>query len=394
MKESVSYVSYFGSNFKTPDWARDTAAFLAHGVKRGWRVTLVLSHLPDQREWLQPLLNAGVEVESVPRALRNFDLLCITRVLRLCLAVKCHVFHCDNIHTSPLIGATIAGVPVRLWSKRSMEPSFEEERQPTLRDRLALSVRASCRLATQTLAVSSAIKEELRSLGISEQKLLVFSHYARRINLPRREDARRLFGFANSQIVIATVGHAVPVKGWDILLEVFAELLQWHPQLRLLLVGNFSDKSEQPFSRKLSAIVERTNIAQYVKFAGHLLDIGPALAATDIFVLPSRSEGFPFALIEAMTSGLACVSSAVGGARDLIDDCTNGFLVERGSVAQFGMAIRRLITEPDLRVRIGRAARSVRLPTFDEHAEKMFSLYEQLLKTNATNIRRNTHGVF
>jgi glycosyltransferase involved in cell wall biosynthesis len=386
--DSVSYVSYFGSTFKTPDWARDTAAFLEHGVKRGWRVTIVLSHRPAEKGWLEPLLSAGVDIECVPRAAGNFDLTCVRRVRRLCQTVRCDVFHCDNIHTSPLIGAAVAGVPVRLWSKRSMEPSFEDGRRANLRDRLALSVRLSCWLATRTVAVSSAVKEELCNLGVPEPKVVVFPHYARRVVAPDRDEARRLFGVGESEIVITTVGHAVRVKGWDILLAAFAELLHDRPQIRLLLVGDYTDDSQRPFYQHLRGMVDGHGMAGRVTFTGHLLNVGLALAATDIFVQSSRAEGFSFALVEAMTSGLPCVSTRVGVAPEVIEDGANGLLVERGSVGELAKAVGRLIDDHDLQVRIGGAARNVTLPSLDQEAEKMFLLYEELLKIQTDRVLR------
>jgi hypothetical protein len=62
------------------------------------------------------------------------------------------ILHCDNTHTSPLIGAWLAGVKIRLWTKHAMEPAFEAGTQPGLRDRLAVSLRVSTSLATKTLA--------------------------------------------------------------------------------------------------------------------------------------------------------------------------------------------------------------------------------------------------
>lgn len=73
----------------------------------------------------------------------------VARACALCRRLKCSVFHCDNMHTSPLIGAAVAQVPVRIWYKRSMNAHFEECRGPGWRERLAVSTRLSCCLATR-----------------------------------------------------------------------------------------------------------------------------------------------------------------------------------------------------------------------------------------------------
>jgi glycosyltransferase involved in cell wall biosynthesis len=81
------------------------------------------------------------------------------------------------------------------------------------------------------------------------------------------------------------------------------------------------------------------------------------LAAADIFVLPSRSEAFPNAVLEAMAASLPVVASGVGGIRELIEDGRTGLLVAAGDSGALAERLLRLMTEPGLAARLGDAAR-------------------------------------
>jgi glycosyltransferase involved in cell wall biosynthesis len=104
------------------------------------------------------------------------------------------------------------------------------------------------------------------------------------------------------------------------------------------------------------------------------------LSASDLFVLPSRFECFPFAILEAMALGLPCVVNEVGGTREMIDDGRNGYLLDTGDVQGLAESIRRLATDEALRNTFSKKAREkVKLFSNDEMAQKTSALYQQLL---------------
>jgi glycosyltransferase involved in cell wall biosynthesis len=352
---AVTLVRYWGSFFKTPRQAREFARVFVAAAARGWRTHLVCCRPPD---------DAGV----------------VWRALRLCRCLHCDVFHCDNMHTSPLIGARLAGVPVRLWSKRSMQPAFEEDRTPTLRDRAAISVRVSCRLATRVVAVSSAVRDELVGLGIPLRKFVVFPNPVPELAQVDRGQARAGYGHGDDELVIATVGHAVPAKGWETLLRAFRRVVAEVPKARLLLVGSTSAPQERVHFDELLRLVELFGLTERVHFAGHVPDVSVPLAAADVFALPSRSEGSSNALLEALHAGLPCVSARVGAAADLIQPGENGLLVEREDEEGLANALRLLASDADLREQLARSLRAT--PTAwnpDQYAKGLVDLYASLL---------------
>lgn len=379
---SVTVIRYWGSHLKSSRHARSYANLFRNVASLGWRNCLVCSRPPNDLSWLDPFREVGTQIEYLPRPRGSFDQACIRRAVKLCRRLKCDILHCDNIHTSPLIGAALAGVPVRLWSKRGMQPAFVKGRKPTVRDWLAPSVRVSCSLATRVLPVSKAVGDELVQLGIPASKIIVFNNAVdiQEFQGLDREGSRVGFGYNCSELVISTIGHAVPVKGWDLLIRAFAEVAREVPQARLLLVGSFSDGHEHSCYMRINQLIDEFKLGSKVHFAGHLNNISPVLAASDVFVLPSRSEGNSNALLQALVVGLPCIATRVGNAPEIIKNGSNGFLVERNDSRQIANVLLLLARDPQLRRRVSSAAKHAKVaPTCEEYAEGLSRLYVSLL---------------
>ena len=380
----VTYVRYWGSDFRHPHADRAWITLMDGLARAGWKPYLVCSAPAAPSEIADRIREVGTEIVYLPRARRNFDAACVWRVRQLCRHLHCDIIHCDNMHTSPLLGAALAGVPARLWSKRSMSLAYETMREPTWRDRAAPSIRVSSWLATKVLAVSTAVKEELVHLGIPSSKLLVLPNA---VELSRGESGTRAqtrasLGYADGEIVFTAVGHAVPVKGWDVLVRAFAGLVKTCPAARLQLVGSVTGAQEQEHHAHLQRCVRERGIADWVRFRGHQSDITRILEASDVFVLPSRSEGYGNVLIEAMMCGLPCIATRVGCATDVIQDGVNGLIVARGSVEELHNAMVSLATEPGRRDRITHAVRTrdQYAPTVSEYAEQLVEICRSLLQ--------------
>ncbi len=367
------FLRYFGSHFTSLEQARGYGRMMGAFGGLGWRTAIVLSGPPSDPSWLEGLESAGTRIAYLPRPRGNFDPSCILRAYRLCRRLGASAIVCDNIHTGPLVGAALAGVASRVWTKRSMEPHFEECRKPTLQDRAALSLRVSCRAATRTLAVSQAVKDEITAMGISSRKVEVLRNPQRYAGGPAyreglRKDARHRFGYAPSALVIVAVGHAVPVKGWDLLLGAFTAVSAELPEARLLLVGSTSAGHERATYEELLRSISQHKLADKVQFTGHLGDPAEALAAGDLFVMSSRSEGYGNVLVEALSLGLPCISTRVGVAPEIILDGVSGLLVERENQQSLARSILLLGRDPELRGRLARQGfEDLRVPTPAEH---------------------------
>jgi glycosyltransferase involved in cell wall biosynthesis len=152
---------------------------------------------------------------------------------------------------------------------------------------------------------------------------------------------------------VAFAGRLGEGKGAFDLVEAVARLAERHPSLQVEFAGD----------GELAAVGDRARalgVADRVALRGWL---APAqrdamLARASLFVLPSRAEGLPLALLEAMASGCAVVAASVGGIPDVVDHGYNGLLVPPGDVDALARAIDRLVSNPALAGEMGRAARA------------------------------------
>lgn len=166
---------------------------------------------------------------------------------------------------------------------------------------------------------------------------------------------------------VTYVGRLESVKGVEDFLAAAMTVQKARPELRIQVVGWF----EEPHP-----LVERYR--DRVSFLGLRDDIPQILSTTDIFVLPSYSEGLSNALMEAMASGCACVASDVGGNRFLLQNGVSGLLFPAGDQEALAAHIRRLIDDAAKRVAMGGAARKRIEAEFawDEVGKKFRTLFE------------------
>ncbi len=357
--ESIGIVQYWGGCPRTPNskWQRFLQVIRACS-DQGWRTYIVWTRLPEDPALSKPFEQAGCRIVLQPRPTRNLDLACITRTATLLRNLRCQVFHCHNVHTSPLIGAALAGVPVRIWSDLAMSSWYEQGLKPSGLHRLSPSVRLSCLLATRVWAISRPVREELLALGVPASKVEVcpvpvdVQRYAQAQPSPIRAER----GLDASDLLVTSVGHAVPLKGWDILLEAFARACRWMPHVHLLLVGSICDPQESAFASSLRDRAARHGIEHRLHLLGQRRDIPGLLKASDVFAFPSRSDGQGLALTEALAAGLPCVAARVGGIPDLVTHGLNGLLFEREDVDTLARHLANLLENAPLRNRLAVAA--------------------------------------
>jgi len=150
--------------------------------------------------------------------------------------------------------------------------------------------------------------------------------------------------------VILNIGRLTPQKGQDVLLDAFANIAGVHGDWRLAIVGTGECEDA------LRGQAARLGISDWVSFKGQVDDPFPFYRAAQIFVLPSRFEGTPNALLEAMSVSLPCiVSDASGGPLEFVEDGASGLVVAAGDAGQLSAALTRLIEDPDLRSALGTA---------------------------------------
>ena len=173
---------------------------------------------------------------------------------------------------------------------------------------------------------------------------------------------------------LLAVGRLVHQKGFDILVDVFAELAPRFPDWELVIIGQGPDRAA------LKARIESHSLGARVFLAGDIGNIGDWYESADMFVLSSRFEGFPNALAEAMSYGLPVVSfDCETGPRDLIEDHVTGLLVAGGDGAALGDGLAQMMGDESLRARIGARATAVRdRYTLNAVGDKWLALFRSL----------------
>ncbi len=159
-------------------------------------------------------------------------------------------------------------------------------------------------------------------------------------------------------------------KGIDVLLQAWSLVHQQAPQARLIIVGRGTLEDQ------LKHMAQALGLTDCVEFTGIQSDIPAQLHRGSIMVLPSRWEGMPNAVLEAMACGLPCVATRVSGSEDIIQHGVNGLLVEVEDHQGMAQALLALLREPPLVQKYGRAARA----TVERHysLEQVMLSYKEL----------------
>ena len=166
---------------------------------------------------------------------------------------------------------------------------------------------------------------------------------------PRADLRKRLTGGDNATKIVAHVSNFRPVKRVDAVIDIFDRIRQKVPA-RLLLVGDGPDLSLA--YRKAREL----GITALVHGVGAQEEVVPLLSASDVFLLPSSQESFGLAALEAMACEVPVVASRVGGLPEVIEHGVSGFLHAPEAIDEMAASALALLTDDDLRARIGAAA--------------------------------------
>lgn len=220
--------------------------------------------------------------------------------------------------------------------------------------------------ADRVIVVSGAVQTFFleRKLAPADRMVVIPNGVA----LPELDKNNQKIGNKSKSVTyqIGSIGALVPLKGYDTLIEAMPLVLQNHPDTQLAIVGDGPDKT------RLKNLADKYHLRERVKFMGNLTNPSDELRRWRIFVSTSHSESFGLAIAEAMAQAVPVVATSVGGVPELVTSET-GRLVPPRDPHMLAKAIIDLLSQPELCVRLGTAARA--------RIEKYFTLNQMVKQT-------------
>lgn len=351
---------------------RQLAAVAPRLQRQGVEVHVITRHQPGLRRY--QLIN-GIPVHRIPApgapAMASFT---FTSLALAQLAwLRPHIIHAHEMlspTTTAVFAKRLLNVPIITKVLRGGElgdiawlQSHQAGRQrlATFRQEVDYFV-----------AISQEIERELESMGVVPQRRVLIPNGVNTqrfapVTPDEKIRLRQKLGLPSGSLVVFT-GRLAAEKRVDQLLALWPTVRQQQPDASLLLLGSGPEEAAL-----------RAQASPGVYFGGQVEDVAPYLKTADLFVLPSRAEGLSNALLEGMSSGLACVATSVGGAPDLIDHTRSGWLVLPDQPAHLLNALLLLLDNPAQRYYLGQRARQqiVRGYSLGRTAEQLLGLYER-----------------
>ena len=273
--------------------------------------------------------------------------------------------HFDCIITYSHLATGLCGVVLKMLTRAKFiveittSPDLvyvAELRSPALRERIMQLYSYLC----LHICLWSCDRAQLRSPGLlAPYRMLrkvpvsVLAGFVPVSQIPRHtEDGERS---------ILMVGAPWYLKGADLLIEAFQRLSPDFPGVKLKLLGYYPDGD------RLAALAAGSRQIEILKARPHP-EVLELISKATVFALPSRCEGTPRVVIEAMTAGVPVVGSDVGGIPYLLQDGRNGFVVPVGDVSALETRLRQLLSDSELRMKMGACGRELALTKFSEKA--------------------------
>ncbi|MCJ7533579.1 MAG: glycosyltransferase family 4 protein [Anaerolineales bacterium] len=357
--------------------------------QHGYRVVAAFIYDRDglYQQWRsnEPFTVINLDAKQAKSGILSFYgfLQSIIRLYRLMIgerfAVVTTFTHHSNLVGIPL--AWLAGVPVRVAAHRGRIEKFPPGLE-RLHGLMINSVMTNCLVTNSQHVRDQAIELE----GVKSEKIVVIpngigSEFCLTAKntlfngvsaIVARQKTREVLGISLQAQLLLSVGRLTDQKGHIYLVDAMPYVLSHFPDALVLLAGDGSTR------QGLEERVRELGIGGAVRFLGTRSDIPALLAAADLFVLPSISEGMPNALLEAMGMGVPVVAFFLGCVEEIVTHGETGYLVFPGDARALGEAIVSLLENLDLRMRLGKAGRELVEKKYT--LEQMCESYERIFK--------------
>lgn len=278
--------------------------------------------------------------------------------IRILTYLKHHDFDIAHTHSSKAgflgrIAARLAGVP-RILHTAHVFP-FQIPASTLCVSIYRMLERFAGRFCDILICVSRSELVAAKEANISDSDKLVLVENGISLQPDTRADGsalRTTLKIPHNHLVIGTVGRLCQQKGQEHFIHSASHIAKLHKDITFVIVGDGEDRE------RLQALTRESSLTDRCLFLGTRSDMPSVYDMMDIFVLPSLWEALPYSLLEAMSSGTPIVATTVGDVADVVQD-EAAILVSPGDESDLTNAISKLVTNPELRRRMGHAATEV-----------------------------------
>jgi len=223
---------------------------------------------------------------------------------------------------------------------------------------------------------AEADQKQAQKLGIKAKDKIITIHNGIDANMVflSREEARSVLNVHSTNLIIGSIANLYPAKGINHLVGAAALLMKEYPDLMFVVIGEGAER------KKIENQIKKLELKKNFILLGSILDAYKYLKMFDIFVLPSAKEGFPWTILEAMVAEVPVVATKVGGVPEIIENEKNGLLVVPESSKELDEAIKKLLSDNDLREAFAQEAKRTVEGKFN--LKQMIQQYEDLFSIN------------
>ena len=334
---------------------------LLEGLRKRGHTSVLLC--PEGSRSGEQAARRGIEVRAIPTG-NGWSLRGIFRVRRELRACRPDLVHLHTGRANWLGGLAAWSLGLPALTTRRMDRPVKRD----VRTRFMYS-----RVVRRAVAISDAVRARLIEGGVPAAMIRVIpSAVDPEARFPQlgRTATRAQAALASDAALLLVVAALYPRKGVDVLLDALAKLADDGLRPALWIAG------DGPARGALEKQSRELGLDHQVRFLGERGDVADLLAACDVFILPSRSEGLGVAALEAMAAGRAVVAARVGGLAEAVIDERTGLLVPPGDPSALAGALARLLRDPALRARLADAGPARVDANF--RADRLVAAYEDL----------------
>ncbi len=322
-------------------------------------------------ELLKRLSLAGIETASIASLGRDVHLLselkAFSEIWSLIRTFKPDVVHLNSSKAGiAALASRLCGVRTIIFTVHGW--AWNEERPLFQKILIAIMYALTCILCHTLIAVSDAAARQARFLPIRKKNLLVIHNgVAAPVGLAREAARKALLPDSSNTFWVGTIAELHPIKGLPVLIEAYEHFAPDVPSSELVILGEGQERSRLERQIRLEGVSGTTHLLGYVEKADTYLK------AFDVFVLPSRSEGLPYVLLEAGRAGIPVIATSVGGIPEIIEDGIAGILVPYGDRSALTEALESLARNEDVRRELA--------TNLQKKIEQEFSMEQMCTKT-------------